>query len=139
MGSRGYIADSYSQMKLLSVFLILSVAIAVVSAKRGPKCDDGTRPTCECADGSTPSGRRPRCDDGNKPECECADGSTPSKPSKPSPCEDESKPTCVCDDGSTPTKPRRGRKPKCEDESKPTCTCADGQLPQDLEGVNLTP
>merc|ERR1711915_277362 len=106
MGSRGYIADSYSQMKLLSVFLILSVAIAVVSAKRGPKCDDGTRPTCECADGSTPS-----------------------KPSKPSPCEDESKPTCVCDDGSTPTKPRRGRKPKCEDESKPTCTCADGSTP----------
>merc|ERR1711915_104523 len=102
--SRGYIADSYSQMKLLRVFLILSVAIAVVSAKRGPKCDDGTRPTCECADGSTPSGRRPRCDDGNKPECECADGSTP-------------------------TKPRRGRKPKCEDESKPTCTCADGSTP----------
>ena len=61
--------------------LILLGCLVGLSLQRGPKCDDGARPTC--ADGSEPQrikGQDP-CPEG-RPKT-CADGSEPSRPKTP--------------------------------------------------------
>merc|ERR1719219_1752040 len=63
---------------------------------RGPpgyRCDDGTKPSCECTDPPCKPG-------GNKPTCTCNDGSTPLVPA---PCDNGDFPVCEegsCKDGS---------------------------------------
>merc|ERR1711934_84751 len=124
--------------------LILLGCLVGLTLQRGPKCGDGTKPTCE--DGTTPVRVKgqPPCTEG-RPKT-CADGSEPSfvKPVKPvgtkGKCDDGSRPTCA--DGSFPSgggglgKCRRneslccdgtdltgqGRRPKCDDGEKPVCS-----------------
>merc|ERR1712178_502315 len=91
---------------------------------RGPplKCDDGTKPDCECAE--------PPCNKENPPSCTCSDGS---EPSLKSPCDNGEYPVCqegACADGGIPvfTGNPLTNKP-CSDGSKPNprmCECEDG-------------
>ena len=64
----------------------------------------------------------PKCSDGGRPTCTCANGNVIDRPG-PNPCGDNSTPTsCICQDGSTPT-----RESPCNDGNKPTC--ANGLSP----------
>ena len=58
---------------------------------------------------------KPKCSDGGRPTCTCANGDVINRP-RPNPCGDNTRPNCVCSDGSAPT-----RGSPCNDGNKPTC------------------
>ncbi|XP_023323486.1 uncharacterized protein LOC111697637 isoform X2 [Eurytemora carolleeae] len=108
---------------------ILSLSLVLVSSqqKLGRKasliCDDGTSASCTC---TTP----PCKPGGNRPTCICADGSTPRV--KP-PCADGTFPLCpeACKDGSDAVLNGNFEEPPCADRSKPNfkqCKCEDGTV-----------
>ena len=51
-----------------------------------------------------PGGQRPKCSDGGRATCTCANGNVIDRP-RPNPCGDNTRPTCVCSDGSSPSPP----------------------------------
>jgi len=108
-------------MKISLAFAVFGMVIMTASAmrpggrgKRGPKCDDGTRPVC--ADGSKPikeRGQDPVCEDGST--LACADGSEPTFGRGDIRC---TRSELTCCDGSTPAATGR---PRCDDGRKPVC------------------
>merc|ERR1712126_718358 len=105
-----------------SILIVACVVLAVSAQRPG---GFGGRP------GGLPGKLKPKCADGARPNCVCADGSSPTRGS---PCNDGNKPTCangvapVCQDGNaldtTRFPPCTGGPPKCADGG--ALSCADG-------------
>ena len=89
-----------------SILIVACVVLAVSAQRPG---GFGGRP------GGLPGKLKPKCADGGRPTCTCANGDVIDRP-RPNPCGDNTRPNCVCADGSSPT-----RGSPCNDGNKPTC------------------
>merc|ERR1712121_459528 len=99
-----------------SILIVACVVLAVSAQRPG---GFGGRP------GGLPGKLKPKCADGGRPTCTCANGDVIDRP-RPNPCGDNTRPNCVCADGSSPTRgsPCTGGPPKCADGG--ALSCADG-------------
>ena len=93
------------------ILTIACVVLAVSAQRPGGFGGGGGRPGRPGGLGNL----KPKCSDGGRPTCTCANGDVINRP-RPNPCGDNTRPTCVCSDGSAPT-----RGSPCNDGNKPTC------------------
>merc|ERR1712126_85458 len=107
--------------RMKSIIVVACVILAVSAQRFG-----GGRP------GGLAGRLKPKCSDGGKPTCTCANGDVIDRP-RPNPCGDNTIPTCVCADGTTPT-----RGTLCNDGNKPTCANGVAPVCQDGNALDTT-